>query len=47
MPLPTVVPIVTIQHHGSYAQLELSERPPSQVSDFSRLYRWMADKDKE
>lgn len=47
MPLPEPVPIVTIQNHGSYAQLQLSERPPSQVGDFSRLYRWMANKERE
>src|SRR5690606_19054714 len=47
LPLPEPVPIVTIQNHGSYAQLQLSERPPSQVGDFSRLYRWMANKERE
>lgn len=47
MPLPEPVPIITIQNHGSYAQLQLSERPPSQVGDFSRLFRWMAQKETE
>lgn len=40
-PLPTPVPIKTINFHGTYADVEMSERQPSGVSDFGRLYRWM------
>lgn len=39
--LPPPVPIKTVQYEGSHAQLELSERPPSQVADTARLYRWL------
>ena len=46
-PLPDTAPIITVQHQGNYAQLELSERPPSQVGDFSRLYRWLASRDQD
>lgn len=46
-PLPEPVPIRTIQFHGSYARLELSERQPSGIGDFGRLYRWLATKDAE
>ncbi len=40
-PLPESVPIKTVQFSGTYASLELSERQPSSVGDFGRLYRWL------
>lgn len=40
-PLPESVPIKTVQFSGTYATLELSERQPSSVGDFGRLYRWL------
>lgn len=46
-PLPDPVPIKTVQYQGTYSRLELSERQPSSVSDFGRLYRWLATKDAE
>jgi hypothetical protein len=46
-PLPNPVPIKTVQYQGSFVRLELSERQPSSVSDFGRLYRWLATKDAE
>lgn len=50
-PLPESVPIKKIQFHGTYALLELSERQPSQQSDYGRLHRWLqlndADKGEE
>ena len=47
MPLPESVPIKTVKFRDSSVELELSERPPSAVGDFSKFYRWMADKDRE
>lgn len=47
VPLPESVPIKTIQFSGSFASLELSERQPSGVGDFGRLYRWLQTKDSE
>jgi hypothetical protein len=46
-PLPTPVPIKTIEYRGDRAELALSERPPSQVGDFSRLARSLANRDRE
>lgn len=47
IPLPDAVPLKTVQFSGSYASLELSERQPSGVGDFGRLYRWLQTKDSE
>lgn len=46
-PLPDVVPIKTIQFHGSYSRLEVSERQPSGIGDFGRLYRWLQARDSD
>jgi hypothetical protein len=46
-PLPDAVPIKTVQFHGTYALLELSERQPSSVGDYGRLYRWLQLQDNE
>jgi hypothetical protein len=46
-PLPQAVPIKTVQFHGTYALLELSERQPSSVGDFGRLYRWLQLQDND
>jgi hypothetical protein len=35
------VPIKTVQYEDTQARLELSERQPSSVGDFGRLYRWL------
>jgi hypothetical protein len=47
MPLPESVPIKTVRFRNGFAELELSERPPSSVGDFSKFYRWAANKDRE
>lgn len=46
-PLPESVPIKSIEYRGDHVKLSLSERPPSQVGDYSRLARWVADKNRE
>lgn len=46
-PIPAGVPIKTINYKGDEVELELSERPPSQVGDYAKLYKWIALKDKE
>jgi len=46
-PVPEGVPIKTISYKSDEVHLELSERPPSQVGDYAKLYRWMSLKDKE
>ena len=46
-PLPDSAPIVTVEFHGSSAQLNLSERQPSAVSDFGRLANWLNKQDSE
>lgn len=46
-PLPDPVPVKKIEFHGTYVDLELSERLPSGVSEFGRLYRWLQTKDAE
>lgn len=46
-PLEEAVPIKTIRVRGDHVELELSQRPPSSVGDFSKFYRWMANKDME
>ncbi len=45
--LPDVVPIKTIQFSGTHATVELSERQPSSVGDFGRLYRWLQLQDSD
>jgi len=44
-PIQDAVPIKTIKYKGNMIELELSEKPPSQVGDFSKLYQWMSKKD--
>ena len=39
--LPDAVPVKTVQYHGRYAVLELSERPPKSTSQFGRLYKML------
>jgi hypothetical protein len=46
-PLEESVPIKTVRVYGDRVELELSQRPPSSVGDFSKFYRWMANKDME
>lgn len=46
-PLPESVPIKSVEYRGDHVKLSLSERPPSQVGDYSRLARWVADRDRD
>ena len=46
-PLPDPVPIKTVQFEDTSASLELSERRPSSVGDFGRLFRWLQVKESD
>lgn len=41
MPIPESVPIKSVRIRGTDVELELSERPPSAISDFTKAMQWI------